>query len=153
LVNDIYEYSQANGYKFYCLTSSTDQETQDYWRDHTGAEYPFYESDETELKMVVRTSPGLLLIKDGVIIGKWSNYMMPTEERLNGRLEDLPIGQLHDVEGRKLLDWLLYFLMPLILIILIDRIGSGFSWYRHWRQKSRKLQLEKIQEQISNQIK
>jgi len=92
-------------------------------------------------------------MKDGVIIGKWSNYMMPTEERLNGRLEDLPIGQLHDVEGRKLLDWLLYFLMPLILIILIDRIGSGFSWYRHWRQKSRKLQLEKIQEQISNQIK
>ena len=153
LVNEIYEYSQANGYKFYCLTSSVNQETQDYWREHTGAEYPFYESDETELKMIVRTSPGLLLMKDGVIIGKWSNYTMPTEERLNGKLEDLPIGQLHDVEGRKLLDWLLYFLLPLILIILIDRIASGFSWYRHWRQKSRKLQLEKISEQISNQIK
>ncbi len=153
LVNEIYEYSQENGYRFYCLTSTTDQDIQEYWRDHTGAEYPYYESDETELRMMVRTSPGLLLLKDGVIIGKWSNYMMPGEERLGGRLEDLPIGQLHDVEGKKLLDWLLYFLLPLVLIIIIDRIGSGFSRYRHWRQKSRKLQLENISEQIINQTK
>lgn len=153
LVNGIYEYSQENGYGFYCLTASNDIDVQTYWRDHTGAEYSFCESDETELRMMVRTSPGLLLLKDGVIIGKWSNYMMPNEERLAGKLEQLPIGQLHDVESMKLLDWVLYFLMPLILIILIDRIGSGFSWYRHWRKKSRKLQLENISEQISNQIK
>ena len=153
LVNEIYEYSQNHGYGFYCLTASIDQETQDYWTDHTGAEYKYYESDESELRTVIRAAPGLLLLKDGVIIRKWSNYMLPSEERLSNRLENLPIGEEHDIEGRKLLDLILFFVLPLVLIILIDRIGSGFSWYRHWRKKSRKLQLDNISEQINNQIK
>ena len=153
LVNEIFEYSQNHGYGFYCLTASIDPETQEYWIDHTGAEYKFYESDESELRTVIRSAPGLLLLKDGVIIRKWSNYMLPSEERLTDRLEKLPIGEPHDIEGRKLIDLVMFFLLPLGLIILIDRIGSGFSWYRHWRKKTRKLQLENIKEQISNQIK
>ncbi len=152
LVNAIYEYSQDYGYAFYCVTTSTDKESQEYWRDHTGAEYNFYEGDASELRIAIRTAPGMMLLKNGIIIGKWSNYTLPDEERLTGRLQDIPIGQLHDVEGRKLIDWLEFFLLPLLLIILIDRIGSGFSWYRHWRQKSRKLQIDNISEHISHQI-
>jgi len=152
-VNEIYEYSKKYGYPFYCLTATTDEESRHYWIDHTGAEYSFYESDESELRTLIRSSPGLLLIKDGVILSKWSNYMLPDEERRSGPLETVQMGQNLDIEGRKLTDLLVYFLLPLVLIILIDRIGSGFGWYRRWRHKTKNLQLEQIKKQIKNQIK
>lgn len=152
LVNEIYEYSADNGYAFYCATGSADKAARDYWIDHTGAEYPFYESDASELKTMVRSSPGLLLLKDGVIIGKWSNYTLPDENVLTARLEKLPIGKLNpELEQKKTLDLLLKFLLPLLVIIIMDRIGSGFAWYRKWRKKTEKLQLEQIGEQINIQ--
>lgn len=153
LVNEIYEYSVKNGYKFHCLTGSVEKEDVEYWIDHTGAEYNFCQSDESELRSAVRSAPGLMLMKDGVIIGKWSNYTLPDENVLTDKLEILSIGRLTDEENKKAKDILLYFLLPLISLIVIDRIGSGFSWYRNWRKKTEKLQLEQIRDQINIQIK
>ncbi len=76
-VNEAYDISQEKGYSFYCLTASADEKSQQYWRDHTGAEYEFYISDDRLLKTIVRGNPGLVLMKDGVILKKWSNYNMP----------------------------------------------------------------------------
>lgn len=76
-VNEAYDISQEKGYSFYCLTASADEKSQQYWRDHTGAEYEFYISDNRLLKTIVRGNPGLVLMKDGVILKKWSNYNMP----------------------------------------------------------------------------
>ena len=152
LVNEIYEYSLDNGYDFYCITGSLDEKDREYWIDHTGAEYKFYESDASELKTLIRSSPGLMLLKDGVIIGKWSNYTLPDENVLTARLDKLPIGKLNpESEKKKALDLLLKFLLPMLAIIIIDRIGSGFAWYRSWRKKTNKLQLEQIKEQINIQ--
>lgn len=79
-VNEIYEFAQHNKYAFYCLTGSIDKEAQTYWTEHTGAEYPYYIGDERQLKTVVRAKPGLVLLKDGVIKSKWSNYTFSKEE-------------------------------------------------------------------------
>lgn len=140
LVNEAYDYAEDNGYAFYCLTGSSDKEAQDYWIDHTGAEYKYYLCDERELKTIIRAAPGLLLLKDGVIINKWSNYTLPDEYVLNDRLENLEIGELHEKETQdKVLTILLYFFLPLLAFVLIDRIGSGFARYRHWKRKSKKI--------------
>ena len=40
LINDLYEYSLEYGYGFYALTSSSDEDIEE-WRVNTGAEYPF----------------------------------------------------------------------------------------------------------------
>ena len=76
-VNDLYEYAIEKGYQFYCLTGSADPKDQTYWVEHTGAEYNFYIGDERLLKTIVRGNPGLVVIKDGIINKKWSNYMLP----------------------------------------------------------------------------
>lgn len=55
-IDQIYEYCQSHGYPFYGLTASTDEGIQ-HWRDITGAEYPFYLTDETTLKTVIRSTP------------------------------------------------------------------------------------------------
>ena len=140
LVNETYEYATDNGYAFYCLTASSSKKAQDYWSDHTGAEYKYYLCDERELKTIVRASPGLVLLKNGVVINKWSNYRLPDEYTLTDRLENLEIGQLHEKETHnKVLNILACFFLPLLAFILIDRIGSGFVLYRHWKRKSKKI--------------
>jgi len=143
LVNEAYEYAQDNGYAFYCLTGSGSTEPQEYWADHTGAEYPYCLCDDRELRTIVRASPGLVLLKDGVVIGKWSNYTLPDEYVLADRLENLDIGQLHEREVHdKVLGILMYFFLPLLGFVLIDRLGSGFALYRHWKRKSKRILKE-----------
>lgn len=86
-VNAIYEYAQDSQWDFYCLTASSDARDQRYWRDHTGAEYDFSLAEERMLKTVVRGQPGLVLLHNGVILKKWSNYNLPEEEDLKQFLQ------------------------------------------------------------------
>ncbi len=79
-VNELYDYAVEQGYGFYCLTAS-DKTERDRWTDYTGAEYGFCLGDERVLKTMVRANPGLLLLKDGRIVGKWSNWRMPSFDR------------------------------------------------------------------------
>ncbi len=123
-LNRIYEYSQDHGYPFYCLTASS-QRGITRWQDITGAEYPFCQTDETTLKTVIRSNPGLLLLKNGVIIRKWSHNALPTAEEMNGNLEKLEIGDLpSDNVASKILWILTWFVLPLVLLTVADR------WYR-----------------------
>lgn len=143
LVNETYEYALDNEYGFYCLTGSESKEEQEYWQEHTGAEYPFYYCDDQELKTVIRSAPGLLLLKDGVVIRKWSNYRMPDEYVLCDRLENLEVGTLQQED--KMLGILKSFFFPLLVFVLIDRVGSGFSLYRTWKRKSKKMHILKLE--------
>ena len=38
----------------------------------TRAGYDFYSTDPTELKIIVRSNPGMVLLKDGVVLEKWA---------------------------------------------------------------------------------
>ena len=90
-VNGLYDYAHEHGWDFYCLTSSSDEEAQTYWEEHTGAEYGYCIAEERMLKTVVRGQPGLVLLKDGVIVKKWSNYNLPDEEELSEELRELTV--------------------------------------------------------------
>ncbi len=76
-VNNIYDWSQDKNISFYCITGSTEDKAYTYWQDHTGAEYQFYISEDRVLKTIVRGNPGLVLVNNGVIKKKWSNFNMP----------------------------------------------------------------------------
>lgn len=120
LINEIYDYSVEHGYAFYGLTSSPDEEIE-LWRDKTGAEYPFCQMDDITLKTIVRSNPGLLLLKQGVILNKWSDSRLPDEYVLTGELDELEIGQLQvDSIWHTLGQVLLWFSIPLFLVLLID---------------------------------
>lgn len=43
----------------------------DLFRTQSGAKYPFIMVDQTALKTVVRSNPGLVMLRDGVVVGMW----------------------------------------------------------------------------------
>jgi len=120
LINALYEYCHTNGYHFYALTSSPDDEIED-WRDKTGAEYPFCQVDNIILKTIIRSNPGLLLLKHGTILNKWSNNGLFDESDLNGKLDKIAVGQpSHYTNGKAIVNILLWFFVPLLFVIFLD---------------------------------
>ena len=80
-IDEIYEYSLEKNIPFYCLTASIGEGIE-HWIDITGAEYPFCNTDETTLKTIIRSNPGLVMLKDGVVVGKWSHNDLPDKDEL-----------------------------------------------------------------------
>ncbi len=133
-IDQIYEYAQDWHIPFYCLTASAEEAIQ-HWEDITGAEYPFCITDETTLKTIIRSNPGLLLIKDGTIIRKWSHNNLPAPDELQGPLDQLEIGHMPKESAAKTLaKVVLWFFLPLILLIIADRT---WAWGQYVRGKIR----------------
>ena len=146
-IEGIYEYAKENGYAFYGLTASTDKGIK-HWRDITGAEYPFYVTDGTTLKTMIRSNPGLLLLYKGTIINKWNHNDIPKVAELNAPLNLLTIG--HEPESstwKKILTIILCYVLPLILLIVADRF---WAWTK-WVQKREKWIKEKEQRLLKNE--
>lgn len=65
--------------KFYAVTGDAAEE----FRHTYQTAYPFYNADETPLKTMMRSNPGLILLKNGVVVNKWHYKHLPTFEQLN----------------------------------------------------------------------
>ena len=150
-IDQIYEYAQDNGVKFYCLTASTDKDIE-RWRDITGAEYPFCTADETALKTVIRSNPGLLLLKDGTIIGKWSHNLLPQTDELTAPLYKLTIGKQSDNDNTaaRILKVAMTFILPLMLLTIADRLWAWSKWIR--QNENRIFQIFKQKKKMRKKI-
>ena len=140
LVNEVYDYCVEYGYTFYGVTSSSEEEIE-YWCDRTGAEYPFCQMDDITLKTIVRSNPGLLLLKHGTILNKWSNNRLPDEYDLTDSLDKLELGQQKDVDDWRTIGYVvLWFVVPLMLIVALDVfIVRRREQRRIWREKERNI--------------
>ena len=142
-LNLLYEYTQEHeGIVFYCATASSEQGIAK-WKKDTGADYPFLLTDDVVLKTMIRSNPGLLLLKEGTILGKWHYNDLPEIDDLLAivaEYEQLPDASVADgrqwepaVFAQKKSVWLYIvpaFILPLLLFWLFDRIT-----YRSSRNK------------------
>ena len=115
---------------FYALTSSLDEDVK-AWRKHTGAEYPFYSADNLLLKTMIRSNPGLLVLKSGNVVAKWNVRDIPElyvaddeDDSLMGYGDFYP--WLMKMQGNNninsLFHWMFMFFSPLLLIFFIDLV-------------------------------
>lgn len=75
--NKYFQLSQAvEDIRFFAVSASL-REDLDSIRLLTGLEYDFSQADEITLKTIVRSNPGLLLIKNGTIMDKWGHRNFP----------------------------------------------------------------------------
>ena len=151
-IDAVYEYSLDHGYPFYALTASND-EAISHWRDITGAEYDFYHTDETTLKTIIRSNPGLLLIKDGTVIGKWSHNNLP---ELNYKSEDLEHTTYGSASGNsamgKISKILLWYILPLMLLTFADRTWKLTQWIRKKEHSNKIYKLLKRKKKMRKKI-
>jgi len=149
-INRLYEYSKEFGHAFYGMTASGEKEIA-RWRDMTGAEYPFCNTDETTLKTIIRSNPGLVLIKDGTVIRKWSHNRLPDDSQLMLPLEKSELGQMpKDSVPGKIANLLLWFVLPLALLTIADRMWMWTKWVRR-RKKDEKKDNESLTQLINQQ--
>lgn len=80
-INELAEYCNKNDYLFICLTSSISEDIENF-KNLTKAPYEFYNTDEITLETIIRSNPGLVLLKNGTIIGKWHYNDIPTIKEL-----------------------------------------------------------------------
>ena len=151
-IDQIYEYAEENGADFYCVTASANDEIE-RWRDLTGAEYRFCNADETTLKTMIRSNPGLMLLKDGTIIGKWSHNALPQTDDLTAPLQQLTIGKAqNDSTTERLLIVLLTFFLPLSALTLADRLWAWSKWIRNKQSNNRIFNLFKTEKKMRKKI-
>ena len=135
LINELYDYCLEYGYAFYCLTSSSDEDIFK-WQEDTGAEYPFCLMDNTTLRTMVRSNPGLILLKKGEVVRKWSVVDIPNEYELPGPLEQLPVGEIgRETLAYRLLGVFVWFAFPLFLMCMVDLVWERYRKKRELLQK------------------
>ncbi len=143
-INDLYDYCHDHHYAFYMATASTGSDVSQ-WIDRTGASYPILLAEDTELKTMVRSNPGLLLLKDGKIVKKWSNNNLPS-------ITNEKIGLEHYLSKKQdqhpFYTLILWFIIPLLIVVGLDSLWVGHKFYKHHiyvkRFKLKKIMRKKI---------
>ena len=122
LIDDVFDYCSNWGYNMIGLTSSGDEAVRQ-WIENAGAEIGFMFCDEVPLQTMVRSNPGLVLIKDGVIVNKWSYSSIPSDQVLSGPLDEISVGRVPDPDPVRT-PWAvaILFVVPLLLLMVIDKL-------------------------------
>jgi uncharacterized membrane protein YphA (DoxX/SURF4 family) len=107
----------ASGHSFYCLTSSPEDEIEKV-REDLGLGFGIYTTDEIALKTIIRSNPGLLLLKEGTILGKWHYHDLPSPEALKaGPLPFIMTQYRKGIEGRGLAIFTGLFLILAVILL------------------------------------
>lgn len=80
-LNQISATCDKQGIKFFAVTVNDGHI--DEFRHRLQTPYPFYHADETPLKTIIRSNPGLVLLKNGVVVNKWHYRNLPNMGDLN----------------------------------------------------------------------
>ena len=83
--NALAQSALSEGHSFYGLTNVGYDESEDFRHDNQ-IPYDFLICDQTELKIIIRSNPGLVLLKHGVVVEKWSWRDIPSFEEIKGDL-------------------------------------------------------------------
>jgi len=71
------EWAKLKGYHFIGLTSTTGVALNKFKQEQL-PEYDIMFTDQITLKTIIRSNPGLILLKKGTVIGKWHYNDFPT---------------------------------------------------------------------------
>jgi uncharacterized membrane protein YphA (DoxX/SURF4 family) len=129
-LNELSREADSAECRFYCLTSST-YDIIDKFISQVKPDFQIYTADNITLKTIIRSNPGLMLLKEGTILGKWHSRNIP--ERINGNLMSYSIGRIRVEKSRLIIysfiaSFLLFVMMfHLITIRFCRRINNDFK--------------------------
>lgn len=75
-LTELYYKANEKGFGFICATATSADMVQKFTLEHS-IPFQFVTADEVTLKTIIRSNPGLLLLYNGTIIGKWHWRNLP----------------------------------------------------------------------------
>lgn len=76
-VNDFVALCQKDGVEFIGLTGSSPKDIDEFRHKHNSM-FEYYNTDETALKTMIRSNPGLMLLKNGTVAAMWHYNDFPS---------------------------------------------------------------------------
>ena len=80
-INPLVENAIKDNKKIFFATSVSQEMLDDFISDG-GPNIPYFNSDEITLKTIVRSNPGIVLLKDGLLVKKWHYLKLPDYETI-----------------------------------------------------------------------
>jgi hypothetical protein len=113
-INQAYDYATQFNFAFYGLTASGKDAIED-WRYEYESRFDFCAADDRLLRSMTRSNPGLMLLKNGVVVRKWAFRDIPDFNRLDRPLSASRLGGQQSRQGIRVLGlMILVFAFPLI---------------------------------------
>ncbi|MCE5345018.1 MAG: DoxX family protein [Bacteroidales bacterium] len=76
-IDTLFNQVLSDNQKFICLTSTTTDELRQFKTKYNDIACDFYFADPITLKTIIRANPGLVLLHNGTILGKWNSKDIP----------------------------------------------------------------------------
>ncbi len=83
-IQPVVEKARAAGHQVVAMTKFADDAYLEDFRKTIGADYSFDRGDDILLKTIIRSNPGVVLMKQGVIVNKWHHDRLPAFEAIAG---------------------------------------------------------------------
>ena len=80
-INKLSQFAKNNNMNFIALTAAPDEDIKRIINKYHFT-FIFFNTDQIVLKTMIRSNPGLIFLKKGTILKKWSKNDIPTEEEL-----------------------------------------------------------------------
>jgi uncharacterized membrane protein YphA (DoxX/SURF4 family) len=129
-VLDARKYAKKYGYRFYGLTSSNIRETED-WKYEFDADFDFCSVDDRTLKTMIRSNPGLILLKNGTVLQKWGFRDIPDFTEKNQPLSRLKWGETHAMSDWRVVGNLFLLLIAPLIFFFLMHSGYRFHFRLH----------------------
>ena len=118
-INSLHDWAETHGVRMFAAVSSSKKGLED-WKNLSMPEYPIYSSEDTVLKELVRGNPGVVFVRNGVIIWKSSLRALNTDDFMSPDTDSDPLSFARDNE-KILFNW-----SGLYLIVMVILIGFSF---------------------------
>ena len=121
-INKIAEFCAQHDYKFLCLTASNEETIKNFITQHN-LSFNFFNTDPTTLKTMIRSNPGLILMKNGTILKMWSNNNLPNPES-NDLLDNLESKSISKIVSQNENKLTVIFILSVLLFISLLKLKS-----------------------------
>ncbi|MBQ9201530.1 MAG: DoxX family protein [Bacteroidales bacterium] len=128
-MQEVQDYALVHDYPVYGLTASPSVLVEE-WKYEYDLLFDFCSVDEITLKTMIRSNPGLILLKDGTIYNKWAWRDIPSFSRLvDHPLSDENLGRMRDSRDRDRVVKLIAGALLLYLFLYVFRGASLINDY------------------------
>lgn len=116
---DLAHYATNNNIDLHIVTSSDAKSIQQWHKRWGSPTLSYAMMDELTLKTIVRSNPGLLLLNEGMIVGKWSSRNLPSVSQLDEITTQIKLGENSLPNNNSLASLLIIcaiFVIPLLVV-------------------------------------